>query len=630
MRTKQQQLVDPSDQLLTQMVAAHGVKVTMNSLATMSGYVQTPPTIREFVDGEDYLKDALWNEDRDESILYPLWRSALTEIYPNPFHSTYREVILTGSIGGGKTTVAKIGLLYDMVKLCCIKSPQAYFGLTKATKLLFALYSNTLTSAKNILFDELYEWMNGSPYLKGQLTPYSNKKYSARTLLQKNIDAREGSRFTHTLGQAIVGGILSELNFQTSWTQQAYGNYTNVKRRMKSRFLNKIPGRMWLDSSKSDKAAFLESHIKKVRRDPNVRVFDNALWEIKTKDYCGKTFKMFMGDNFKDPFIIEKKEQLVGLDETHVLDVPIEHYQDFVDDIYSSLQDIAGRSTSSIHKFLPSVERIEECLIRPNPVTKKVIVLDFYDQEESLIQYIDIRKFVLNKSPRFIHIDLGLRNDKAGIAMSSIRGFVTIERYEPGSLKVLRSKEPIYYTDFVLSLQNKSGQDVPIYKIKYLIKDLAARGIPIGMVTMDGYQSENLKQDLWLLKFESKIMSVDKPRTAYDYLKMVILEGRYNGVQHPILRRELKELLDTGQKIDHPMQAEAEEENITGQERGSKDLADAVCGSVYSAFQNMEKFYGSVDAHDEFIEAVEEQSELNIYEQLFSNRAMQVSVVNHP
>jgi len=614
-----------TDQYLRQLVDSHGYDVAQASIAKLSNYEVIPPTVKEFLDTDEFLKDSLWNEEKDESIVYNVWRNGLYNIFPSPFFSPYREVIATGSIGGGKTTFSKIGMLYDITKMLCLKNPQSYYELSKATKLVFAVYSSTLGLAKGVLFDELLEWMRTSRFLNSMLSGYSNKKYSNPSMFMKRIDIREGSKFSHTLGQAVAGGILSELNFQRSWEQQAYKNYTNVKRRIQSRFLGKIPGRMWLDSSKSDEAAFLEGHIKTVRTDKEVIVFDNAVWEVKPQQYCGDTFKVFIGDTIRDPFVLHKGTDIIGLDEARIIDVPIEHKREFEDDIFHSLQDIAGRSTSSIHKFIPSVERIEECLIRKNPIYQDVIQLDFYDQSDNLIRYVDIRKLRKNKLPRFLHLDLGLRKDMAGLAMSCISGFVKVTRMDSITGRRLSSEEPIYYTDFVMGIKPASGQEVPIYKIKNFIKDLASSGISIVMVTADGYQSENFKQDLWLLGFQSQIQSVDRTRLPYDNFKNVILEGRYNGVQHPILQRELRELLDLGKKIDHPI--EVMDANMQ-RTPGSKDLADAVCGSIFGAYQNRNKYVSSnAMTSTEFIDEMIQDVSGGLYEQIFDNAGQRISIM---
>jgi len=390
---------------------------------------------------------------------------------------------------------------------------------------------------------------------------------------------------------------------------------------------------MWLDSSKADEAAFLEMHIQQVKGKPKVRVFDYPIWESKPDalyQNC-ETFKMFIGDDTHDPAIISHARQLQGLDASRVVEVPMVHHDDFLDDPYNSIRDLAGRAVFSTHKFISSIERIEEGLIRRNPVTKDIISLDFYDQSDILLNYILIQEVLKHKRPRFIHVDLGLRHDLAGIAMSCIVGFVTVTRRDTGTGEILTTKEPIFWTDFVIALKAKAGQDVPIYKIKNLVRDLMQAGVSVASVTADGYQSENLKQDLWLMGVDSKIISIDKTRAPYDHFKNVLLEGRYNGVQHPRLRTELKDLLDLGKKIEHPLYASnVEDEGASqGRRQGSKDIADAVAGSIWNAYIQMEKFYGKEEQHEAYMKEIveEESSEAGLYESIFKSAAIKIEQV---
>lgn len=620
MVTDKKKNVDPSKQLVSQMVDKYGVRTTMKALALQVGYKDLPPTIEEFVDGDNFLKEALWDDWEDKSLLYPVWRSALKELYPNPIYSPYEEVIATGSIGGGKTWFCKIGMLYDILKMSYLKSPQFYYGLGRTTRILYAVYSETLRSARGALFDELVEWINICPALKAFTTD------KGKTVFQSYIDVREGSRFSHTIGQAVGGAILSELNFQSKVSNQAYQNYTSNKRRMTSRFPKGIPGHMWLDSSKKGEgAAFLEDRIKNVRGDPSVRILDHAIWETQPHKYPSETFKMFVGDENRDPFVIDSPRDTLGLDDARIIDVPINLYKAFKDDPYNALQDLAGHSVSSVHKFIASREKLTEAFVRPNPVKKEVIYLDFYDERDSLIKYIDIERLKHKNTPKFAHIDLGLgkgdgisKGDSTGLAMSSVFGFVTVQRTNPINFEEQVIKEPVIGTDFVFALRARASEGVPIYKIKNFIRDLKKLGINVVYVSADGYQSENIKQDMLRMGLGSEIVSVDKTRSPYDNFKQLILEGRWSGVKHSVLQTELKELLDLTAKVDHPAVFE-------NGEKGSKDCADAVVGSIWGAYNNINKFYGNVTGQDEVIAEMKKEMEgRDVYDSIFRSASFMI------
>jgi hypothetical protein len=303
--------------------------------------------------------------------------------------------------------------------------------------------------------------------------------------------------------------------------------------------------------------------------------------------------------------VINRADQILGIPEECVIDVPVEYEQDFRSDIFRSLQDLAGTGTWSYRNFISSVELIDEAQIRPNPVAKDVITLDFFDQSQRLIDYLCYEELDVDSRPRFLHIDIGLRHDKTGIAATRFDGYVNLKKFDPRTGMTMTSREAIYYTDFVMAIEPRPGHEVPLYKLKGLITDLRKREYPIAKVTVDGFQSANLRQDLELLGFEVEEISVDKKKDAYNHLKNIILESRLSCVRHSVLDEELKNLVDTEKKIDH-------------KKDGSKDVADALAGSVWVAHQNSEA-WSTVMSSNEYSAAFEKylSDEETLYDKLY-------------
>jgi hypothetical protein len=77
-----------------------------------------------------------------------------------------------------------------------------------------------------------------------------------------------------------------------------------------------------------------------------------------------------------------------------------------------------------------------------------------------------------------------------------------------------------------------------------------------------------MMQQLKQYGINTEILSVAKKH--YDDMAMVILEERLSGPHIPLLIDELLQLRIMRDKVDHPR-------------KGSKDLADAVCGAVYNS-----------------------------------------------
>lgn len=542
-------------------------------LAKYFGYVEVPPTIDEFIEDSYWLGEVL---DGGKSV-YPYWRNALRQIFPNPFQSPYIEVVATGAIGIGKTTLAKIGASYDLAKLLLLKDPQRTYNLLKTTAIEYLIINATLRLAKSVIYDELISWYTISPFFSAQIA-----QSRGETLFPRRINLSQGSRASHALGRAIFGAILDEMNFQDKVANQAWENYTNVLRRMQSRFGSggKLPGHLWLLSSKRKESDPLQVHIERSRGSPHTVVFDAAIWEVKKEilKLSGEYFLVYAGDSQRDPFIIGREEdyrsmRYYNLDESRIIKVPVEFRKEFELNLMEALRDLAGVSVQGAWQFIGSVEAIDRAMSVENITTREILELDFRDPEDTILSYVrDMKRIVqpiLPKAPRYIHIDLALTKDKVGIAATCFMGWVEVVRVDPitGEQKVYR--EPTTMTDFVFWIRAKPGQEIPIFKIKEFVLDLARLRYPIRKVTTDGFQSALLRQELSLLGFQTDLISVDRTPDPYLYLKRAILESRHILPKSPELKRELLQLIDDGKKIDHPP-------------TGSKDGADAVAGSLWA------------------------------------------------
>ncbi|WBU87759.1 hypothetical protein [Escherichia phage EP_H11] len=596
---------------LDEFIEACGSRLeAMHQLALMSGYEERVPTIQEFVMDPYYLGKSLVDADGVCSV-YPIWMDALAKIYPTPYTSPAVEIYLTGGIGLGKSTAAKIITLYDLCKLLCLRDPRAHFKLLPSTVIRWMLMNATKGLSYDVLYAEIIEWIENSPFFKGKMTGGKNP----RTLFIKNVDLGFGSRGQDALGQATVGAIFSEINDMTVVHGQAEDNFDTIYTRMNSRFGGKgveMIGHLILDSSNKGNRSFidvrLEDKAKKGIHD--YLLFRYAHWEAKWHlgGYSGEMFYVYAGDQYRDPFIFDENTLKIkdGLEPSRIISVPVEHRQEFETNIVKSLRDLAGVSTFGTWSFISSYEVLNRAADHINPTESNVVVLDFFDKEQTLHQTIDVPRLAfLNKKDRFIHIDLGLKNDSTGIACSYLDGYVDQETYDPLTSTRMVTREPKIVTEWALEITCQPGQEVPIYKIKNFLIEASQQGYPIKMVTTDGYQSTNLRQDLTLAGFETALLSVDRTKDPYNYLRNSILEGRSTIPAVPKLIKELKELEEGEGKFDHPPS-------------GSKDIADAVCGSQWAVKENIHKI-GSTATVEDLQVALHELNKSRDAKEMFRN-----------
>lgn len=546
----------------------------MHQLALMSGYESKVPTINQFIDDPYYLGSSLGDG------IYPIWREAANIIYPTPYYSPKGELILSGAIGLGKSTFAKLVIMYDICRLQSLENPHKYYGLLESTIISYMLMNATKSLASVVLWSDIQQWIELSPYFKSKV----NLNRSRNTFFQKNIDISTGSRGRDALGQATIGALFSEINDMVVIEDQGKNNLDVISKRRYSRFGSsgkEIIGHLILDSSNKGNRSFIDVRLEQKKKDniDDAVVFSYSHWEAHAhhSKYSGETFQVYGGDSTRDPFILsdDNKDLIPSLEYNRIIPVPIEHLPEFRSNVIDSLRDLAGISTFSTFSFLSSNEIIQKVFDKANIVTKPIIILDFFDESQTIDKFIDLPllKFLCNK-PRFIHIDLGIKFDSTGLACSYLDGYTETTKYDSLSGKQVINKEPIFVTEFVMEIRAIPGQELAIYKIKDFILTAKKIGFPIHTVSTDGYQSTNLRQDLTLKGIKTELISVDRTKDPYLFLRNCMLEGRMHAPRIDKLIQEIKDLQELDNKFDHPSTS-------------SKDLVDSVCGSVWSCGQNI-------------------------------------------
>lgn len=623
----EQVIISPAQQLVTQL----GYDEALEYASRMAGFVAVPPTIDQFLDQSDFMGDIF-----KRTPVFPTWRGVLRTVFPDPFYCKFREIAFTGAIGLGKSTAALLGMSFDLCRLMYLEDPHEMFGLESSDPLVVAFINTTKTLSEDTLQGRFLKWLGRSEFFLSQSAkvpkPPGNRK---RDILPHSVKLVSGSRASHSYGRAVIMGILCELNFQGSSTKdQAVENYTSTSRRMDSRFQRgegfMMPGRLWLDSSKSDERGFLEQHLKDLEKDrEHSLIVCKAIWEIQAEKGIkfDKWFKVFIGDPTRDPEILEGPGSAYNIPEALVIDVPESFRRFFQSDIYGSLRDYAGVSTWGAHKFLPWEYIVREACSKKNPCFQKVIALDFDSKTECLINFIDWTKLAHDhsrcnregldhpppdaaSSPYYVHFDLGSvmgtskSRDRVGVGFSRNLGEVPVERTNPHTHVTAMTSDHMFHTDLVLAVVPKPGKTVPLSKFRDLIVDLRNRGVPIAACSSDSHQAAGLQQLIQEQGIPYTIVSVDTKRDAYDHFKDALVERRWTGTDHEILITELLNLEDQGKKIDHPENSDMR----TGGERFSKDLSDGVVGSVWNCRLNTQSGK-SLTAFEEYAKALEKHNE---------------------
>lgn len=532
--------------------------------------------MREFrttpVDFKKFVEDAYFMNAK--GILYP----AVLDCCEEMNNGEYQETVLTGAIGTGKSTIALYSTAYQLYLLSCYKNPHALFGLDPSSEITFIFQSINAKLAKSVDYDRFKSMIEKSHYFKEQF-PF-NKDILSELLFPNRIivKAVSGSE-TGAIGQNVIGGVIDELNFMSvvenskasmdgGTYDQAVALYNSIARRRKSRFMQqgKLPGLLCLVSSKRYPGQFTDKKEEEAKREidlygkTSIYVYDKRTWDIKPEgSFSGRWFSIFIGDEGRKPRIMGPDEAMHFNDSHLVMDIPEEYRLEFEQDIMNSLRDIAGVSTLATHPFITDRDSITRGMRKTNLILSRDVV-DFVDTKVS----IDISHATQLDLPRFVHIDLAVSGDSAGIAVGTVIGFKDL--VHSGAVEKL----PDIWVDAVLEVKPPKGGEILFYKIREVIYALKKLGMNIRWITFDQFQSVDSMQ---LLKQQGYLVgrqSMDITTAPYDFVKNALYEGRLSIPHHAKLAHELASLEKDVKKnkIDHPAHS-------------SKDISDALAGVVY-------------------------------------------------
>jgi hypothetical protein len=248
------------------------------------------------------------------------------------------------------------------------------------------------------------------------------------------------------------------------------------------------------------------------------------------------------------------------------MDIPVDYFKEFDKDLLNSLRDIAGVSTLATHPFITDRELVSQCFRRENLIFNFETV-DFTRRRLTIFK----EKFFKPDIPRFVHVDLAISQDSAGLAIGTVTGFSDIDRGQ------VTETLPNVYIDGMLQISPPPNGEILIGKIRDVIYTLKSLGLNIRWVTFDTFQSTDSLQILRQAGYIVGYQSMDKTTNPYTVTKYAMYDRRVDMPYHAIVERELVSLERDVKKnkIDHPP-------------NGSKDVSDALAGVVFGCTMRRE------------------------------------------
>ncbi len=456
--------------------------------------------------------------------------------------STVSELVCMAGKGGGKDFSARIGFAYAIYKLHCLRDPIAYYDKAQGTYLDLLNIAVNAEQANNVFFGPLVNMLSMSPYFKDVgFEPRKNqvKFYECPIRLHSGnseAEAWEGLDLMLVVLDEIAAFKTSEA-FQKTNTMgaqrlSAEAIYRMAKASVISRFAD--IGKVILLSFPRYKSDFICQRYDEAANETSVLRIKAPTWVMNpfvSRESLEPEYR-------RDPV---DSAQRFGCDPPEMVDA-------FFRDPMRVRQSFKG-----FWEYINQGTDEEKLVLRENealfPINPDGTFKDWFKAEDD--------------STRFIHVDLGLKRDRAALCMV----------HSPGTRRVEVEFEkfenlPVVKMDLIHYWEARPGQEIDFANIREFIR-LLARKFPIGLVTFDRWQSNDMIQILLKRGISCDQHSIK--RNDYDTLATTIYDGRFSAYFHRMLvEDELLKLqtLENG-KVDHP-------------DNFHDDMAQTLAGAVWN------------------------------------------------
>jgi hypothetical protein len=526
---------------------------------------EKPVSLRDFVTDEKYLglpelSEYQYTLIEKSSQVYK--ESTLIKLFGEKeghrmFKQTANEVVAQLGKGSGKDYCSTIAVSYIVYLLLCLKDPASYYGKPPGDSIDIINIAINAQQANNVFFKGFRTRIDKSPWFIGK---YSEK--ASEIKFNKNITVHSGhSEREAWEGYNVIVVILDEISGfsvenTTGHEQAKTGSliYEMYRASVDSRFPDY--GKVILLSFPRYKNDYIQQRYDDVVAEKEVVVRSHR-FKLDNDLPDGTAGNEFDIEWEEDNIISYKYPGMYALRRPTWEVNPTRSIEDFKIAFYKNAPDALGRfacmPSEAIDAFFKSREKIEKSF------SNLGVAVDQFGRFEDWFAPDPDKEY-------FIHVDLAQKHDHCAVAMSHVQKWVNIKVTDTYS-----QPAPIVEVDAVRFWTPTPDKSVDFTEVKDYILSLKTKGFKIRLCTFDRWNSHDMMQQLKQYGINTELLSVAKKH--YDDMAMVVLEERLKGPHIPLLIDELLQLRIMRDKVDHPR-------------KGSKDLADAVCGSIFNAISN--------------------------------------------
>jgi hypothetical protein len=525
-------------------------------------FEEVPASVETFVTDKNYLDLPPLSEYQYQAI------RAMTQIYKKEtlekwigikeaegrWNQTCKEVILQIGKGGGKDFISTIGCAYVVHLLLCLNDPAKYYGKPPGDSIDIINIAINAVQANRVFFKGFKRIIEKSPWFQGRYIPKANS-----IEFDKEITVHSGHSESESWeGYNVMLAILDEISgfeMENTTGRQSPKTSSAIYKMYRASVNSRFP----------DFGKVIMLSFPRFKNDFIQQKYSDAIAEKETvvKSHRFKIDPDLPDGHDGNEFIVEwEEDHIISYALPHIFALkrptwefnPTRKIEDFTiafyDDPLDSLMRFACMPPEATDAFFKSREKIEKAFSDPKvSVNSDGRFAEWFKPDDSK-QY-------------FVHVDLAQKHDNCAVALAHVDGWVQMK-----IAGTMTEAAPKVIVDAVRYWQPTSTTSVDLSVVKDYIIELRERGFNLSLVTFDRWNSHDMMQQLKHYGINTELLSVAKKH--YEDMALLVTEERVHGPDLKLLIDELLQLRIRGDKVDHPR-------------KGSKDLADAVCGAIYNA-----------------------------------------------
>ena len=532
-------------------------------------FAEQPVSLTEFVTGKRYLNNPPLSPIQYDAVRH-IEQIYLPETYPLmaeefgdywlPKRSINFATLQWGK-GSGKDHICRVSSLRIAYLLLCLKSPQEYFDMPAQDSIHMLNVASTSGQAQKAFFD---------PMRKSVLRGWFEDKVDIRMneiQFDKNLLAISGHSDAESQeGLNLILGIADEID--AFRTKDELLSYRAKQQREPTKSADAI--------------------LKMIRTSASTRFPESyKVVTISFPRYLGSMIQKLTEAGRKD---LDKhgegsREYVSGPFCTWEVNPRVkgkaQFEKDYEEDPVMARTMYECKPARAVDPYFRNEQAVRSVFREDTPLSVDYVIEQIGGSQIWKPEYtFDPGLVPMQGANYVIHADLAIKGDRAGLAMSHVQSWSEVEDAaigEDGEVRRYRESRPFVKVDFAFGysadLRSDPPREIQIRWVRLLVSELRRRGFVIAKVSFDQFQSSDSMQILEATGVPTERVSVDRDETAWRTLRDLIYEGRISLPASELLTEELLSLkkLVNG-KVDHPA-------------LGSKDVADAVAGSVIGALE---------------------------------------------